>query len=220
MSENNKLCVSDTLLNLLKQDYVICRRCRAGLTGSDEDTAAHRFFHRNLYGDEIEITATREDYLKSVKETGEWYVNHVPTYASVIQDESRSKYNGDLKNYKEYSLKNKGKTSVHCVLSVDTDALDIALLTPDDQILRGSENAAINYRDCLRQIGFRRKIAYYPCDFLDEKSDYNKPGDDCVRYLFAVLAGWIAGLLKNTQNLQKQVTGEPTQKQWQRIVLT
>jgi hypothetical protein len=186
MREKNKFFVSDTLLNLLKQDYVICRRCRAGIVKSQADKTLGHFFHDNLYGDEIEITATPEDYLNAVDETGEWYVNHVPTYASKIQDEPYSRYNGALKNYKEYSLRNKGKTSIHRVLSSDTDAASTAHLNPGDQILRGTENAAVYYEDCLRQIDFKKHIAYYPCDFLGKESDYNKPGDDCVRYLFAI----------------------------------
>lgn len=186
MSEKNKLFVSDTLLGLLKQDYVICRRCRAGIIKSQKAEMLDRIFHRNLYGDEIKITASRKDYLKAVDETSEWYVNHVPTYASIIQDEPYSKYNGDLKNYRNYSLKNKGKTSTHRALSSDVDANSITDLKPDDLILRGTENAASYYTNCLKQIDFDRQIAYYPCDFLGKGSDYNKPGDDCVRYLFAV----------------------------------
>ena len=186
MSEKNKLFVSDTLLSLLKQDYVICRRCRAGIIKSRKTEMLDRIFHGNLYGDEIEITASHEDYLKAVDETGEWYVNHVPTYASRIQDEPYSKYNGDLKNYRNYDLKNKGKTSTHRALSSDVDANSISDLKPDDLILRGTENAASYYNNCLKQIDFERQIAYYPCDFLGKESDYNKPGDDCVRYLFAV----------------------------------
>lgn len=38
----------------------------------------------------------------------------------------------------------------------------------------------------MSRINFGSKIAYYPCDFLDGSCDYNTPGDDCVRYMFAI----------------------------------
>ena len=186
MSKKNKLFVSDTLINLLSQDYVICRNCRAGIAKPQADEMLRRLFHGNLYGDEIKISASCEDYLEAINETGEWYVNHVPTYAAIIQGEPYSRYDGNLKNYKEYDLKNKRKTSAYRVLTSDLNARSTLTLKPDDQILRGTENAAANYKDYFGQIDFDRKIAYYPCDFLSRKSDYYKPGDDCVRFLFAV----------------------------------
>ena len=186
MSEKNKLFVSDTLLNLLKQDYVICRRCRAGIKKSGTGETLDRLLHGNLYADDVKITASCEDYLRAIDEMGEWYVNHVPTYASGIQTEPFSKYNGDLQNYKKYELKNKGKSSTYLVLSSDADSPGTSHLKADTQVLRGTENAASNYQDCFDQIDFEQKIAYYPCDLLSQVSDYNKPGDDCVRYLFAV----------------------------------
>ena len=186
MSEKNKLFLSDTLLSLLQQRYVICRRCRAGIQKSQVDETFNHLFHRNLYVDEIEITASRNDYLRAIDEMGEWYVNHVPTYASKIQDEDFSNYTGNLVNYKEYRLKSGWKTSTQLALSLDPEAPSTASLHPNDQILRGTENAAVYYRDYFKQIDFDGKIAYYPCDFFSESSDYNQPGDDCVRYLFAI----------------------------------
>jgi hypothetical protein len=187
MSEKNKLYVSDTLLNLLKQDYVVCRRCRAGFDKNGAKGTLQHLLYKNLYTEEFEIEASREDYLKAVDEISEWYVDHVPTYAARIQDEPFSKYNGRLTNYKEYAMKNKGKTSTHNVISSDTNASSTALLKPDDEILRGTENAACYYNENIKQIDFKKHIAYYPCDILDASSDYSKPGDDCVRYVFAVL---------------------------------
>ena len=187
MNEKNKLYASDSLLNLLKQDYVVCRRCRAGFDKTGADGIWQHLLHKNLYTEEFEIEASREDYLKAVGEISEWYVDHVPTYAAGIQDESFSKYNGSLTNYKEYTMKNKGKTSTHNVISSDINASSLSLLKPDDEILRGTENAACYYNENIKQIDFKRHIAYYPCNLLDAGSDYSKPGDDCVRYVFAVL---------------------------------
>ncbi len=186
MIPKNKLQVSDSLLNLLKKDYTICRRCQAGIKKTGVSKSIHQLFHSNLYGKNIEISASLEEYLDSVDKVGEWYVEHVPTYASSIQDEPYSKYTGNLQNYKIYSMRNKGHTADHRVPSSEATENRIQSLKPDDQILRGTEKAAINYINCFRQIYFKKKIAYYPCDFLNTESDYNMPGDDCVRYLFAV----------------------------------
>ena len=186
MSDKNKWNVSDTLLNLLKQDYVVCRRCGAGLNSSKADGFINHLLHGNLYGDEIPITASQGDYLKAIDEVSEWYVDHVPTYASRIQEEPYSKYTGQYKNYKTISLWNRGKRKSYTVLSADTEANSATFLSPDNQILRGSEKAVQNYSDCFRQIRFKRQIAYYPCDILPEDSDYNTPGDDCVRYMFTI----------------------------------
>lgn len=173
MSEKNKLIVSDTLLNLLKQDYVICRRCRAGVKKPGTSGALDRILHANLYTEDVKITASREDYLNAIDEMGEWYVNHVPTYASGIQEESFSKYDGKLRNYKKYELKNKGKSSTYLVLSSDTGSPSTSHLKSGTQILRGTENAASNYQKYFDQIDFERRIAYYPCDLLSQASDYN-----------------------------------------------
>lgn len=186
MNEKNKMLVSDSLLNLLKNDYTICRRCRAGIKKSGVYGPIHQMFHSNMYGEDVEISASYEEYLDSIDDVGEWYVEHVPTYASLIQDESYSKYNGYNQHYKTYSMKNKGHVTDHRVPSSETTENQLKSLSPDDQILRGTEKAAINYINCFKQIDFRKKIAYYPCDFLNSESDYRMPGDDCVRYLFAV----------------------------------
>ena len=186
MSEKNKREVSDTLISLLKQDYVICRRCRAGINETGVDDLINHILHRNLYGDDIPVTATQEDYLKAIEEVSEWYVDHVPTYASKIQEEPYSECTGQYHNYKTVSLRNKGRVKSYIVLTSDTGAESTYNLSPDSQILRGSEKAAKNYSNCFRHINFERQIAYYPCDILSADSDYNTPGDDCVRYMFTI----------------------------------
>lgn len=187
MSENNKLLVSDSLTSLFKKDYTICRRCRAGLLKSGVSGIIDRIFNDNLYGEEIPIAASREDYLEAIDEMSEWYTSHVPTYASRIQEEPYSSYDGTYQGYKKYSLKNKGKEKNYIVLSSEGGTESASHLGKNDMILRGSEEAAKNYADCFSEIRFERKIAYYPCDLLNASTDYTTPGDDCVRYLFAVL---------------------------------
>lgn len=186
MNENNKLFVSDTLMNLLRCDYIVCRRCRAGIRQVGTNEPLNHLLHPNLYGNDIAITASYADYLEAIDEMSKWYVDHVPTYASKLQNEQYSEYDGVYTNYKEFQLKNHGKTTTHIVLSSDKSASSTSLLNSDTQILRGSENAAKNYLTCFKQIDFDRKIAYYPCNLLGQESDYNKPGDDCVRYMFAI----------------------------------
>ena len=55
----------------------------------------------------------------------------------------------------------------------------------EDKILRANEEAVVNYKNEYVNIDFEKKIAYYPCELLSG-SEYTKPGDDCVRYVFAV----------------------------------
>lgn len=186
MSDKNKETTKETLLELLKKEYTICRKCKAGLNKPRNEEIIDNILHDNLYVEDVKIVSTYKDYLNAVNTMGEWYVNHVPTYASKLQTEAFSKYSGDLSHYKEYVLKHKGETNTYIVLSSAEDAQSTGLLSGDALILRGSEKAALNYKDAFDQIDFEKRIAYYPCDLLDQSSDYNKPGDDCVRYLFAV----------------------------------
>lgn len=186
MSEKNKISTSENLTNLIKQDYVVCRKCRAGIIKSGAGDAWDRFFYPGLYAEEEEIIATYEDYLSAINEMSEWYVDHVPTYASRIQDEKLLLYKGNLHNFKEIDLRNRLRTRQHIVVSSDKEAKSISLLDRDTLIMRSCENAAVNYQDNYKRIKFNSRIAYYPCELLSEGSDYSTPGDDCVRYIFAV----------------------------------
>ena len=203
MSEKNKLKVKDTIDSLLKQDYVICRICRAGI----KKTWIDGLFHSNLYGDEIEISASYEDYLKSIDEMSEWYVNHVPTYQKEIQLEKFDKnenYGDAIVGYKEYELKIDGKIESFKVLSSSQDAISLRFLKDGEQILCASEEAVNNYLENFDDIDFDRYLAYYPCNLLNEVKDYNKPGDDCVRYIFAVFNNMDADFNKKYTQLTKK----------------
>lgn len=186
MSDKNKKVVSDTLCSLLGQDYLICRRCKAGVEKEGVTGLYDKIRYPNLYIDDVEVVASYEDYLNAINEMSHWYVDHVPTYASSIQDEPYSNYHGELKHYNVYSMTNKGTTARHIALSRDVDAKQTSSLKQNSRILRADENAAINYMDQFTNIDFRRHIAYYPCNLLDSAQDYNTPGDDCVRYMFAI----------------------------------
>lgn len=48
---------------------------------------------------------------------------------------------------------------------------------------------------------FKKQIAYYPCNILSNASDYNTPGDDCVRLLFAILNRMDSQFAKKYQRL-------------------
>lgn len=187
IKETNKKAVSDSLINLLKNDYTICRKCKAGVKESLGNSWFNHLFHNNLY-QEMEVDASKEDYLNSINEMGEWYVEHISTYASLIQEEAIEKYTGEFDTYKEYLMPDKnGTEKAYKVISSDKGGTNINSIDSSTKILRANETAAINYLENYESIIFEKKIAYYPCDLLDEKSDYNMPGDDCVRFVFSIL---------------------------------
>lgn len=189
MSDRNKKVSNDTLTSLLQKEYVICRKCRAGMKMPLIQEAFDRLLHRNLYVDDVNINASYEDYIRAIDSMGEWYINHVPTYASKIEEESLQKYRGDLENYNKIQLKDKAsKKSEYYVITDDVNSNNIEKLKPDTQILRAKESAAKNYQDKYDSIKFEKRIAYYPCNEISPKSKYNMPGDDCVRYIFAVFS--------------------------------
>ena len=182
MSEQNKKVVQDTLLNLVQDGFVVCRRCRAGIAKNERAERFDKINYPNLYIEDIVESATIEKYHASIQEMGEWYVNHVPTYATTIQQEQFNQYKGTLTNFRSYSIKGKD----YKVLTEDK-AVSTSELGPDSLITRGKESA-IQYLDKnYKTIRFKSKIAYYPCELLVESKDYNTPGDDCTRYVFAVL---------------------------------
>lgn len=187
MNNKNKLSVEDTLLNLLKQDYIICRRCRAGIEKHRSEEERDRRNYKYLYTDDIEISASYEEYLDAIDTVSEWYVNHVPTYQSKIEIEPFSDVRSDSNYYREYELKDgKGILDRYKVVSLDVKADNVAILKPTDQVTRANENAISNYQRNYNNITFGPYLMFYPCEFLKEASDYNKAGDDCVRYLFSV----------------------------------
>ena len=189
ISDKNKRIVEDAITNLLKKEYVICRKCRAGMKAAPADEFKNRLFYYNLNVADIEVDASREEYLSAIDTMGEWYINHVPTYAARIEEEAFEKYKGNLVNYKEYQLKSKnGKIRSYNVITSDSDSNSVNQLKASTQILRAKESAAQNYINAYTLIDFQKRIAYYPCDEISPKAEYNMPGDDCVRYIFSIFS--------------------------------
>lgn len=182
MREQNKKSTQDTLLHLVQEGYVICRKCRAGITKKDKSEKIDRKNYPNLYVEDVVELSTLENYHDAISEMGEWYVNHIPTYAGRIQEEELTKYKGTLTEYREYKLNGKK----YNVLTEDK-ALPMSELEQDTLITRGTESAIQYYEEEYESIKFKSRIAYYPCDLLKDCMDYNMPGDDCTRYMFAVL---------------------------------
>lgn len=198
MSNKNKKEVSDTLENLYKQKYTICKQCGAGIKKNGINQIVDRLLYSNLYK-EIELPiATRTDYINAINLISEWYVNNIPTYASVLQEETIEDYYGDYKNYKEYNLINKDYANVYKVVTSDDTGNYIDDLKDKESILRANENAVISYIKNFLKIEFKSRIAFYPCNLINDKV-----GDDCVRLMFAVFSNLEDNFVKKYKILSK-----------------
>lgn len=60
-------------------------------------------------------------------------------------------------------------------------------MNSEDKILRANEKAVMNYDRYYDNVTKRGGILQYPCEYIEYANDYNKAGDDCVRYVFTVL---------------------------------
>jgi len=201
MSDKNKLLVSDTLTNLLKDGYTICLKCKAGVKKSRVTEIKERIAYPNLFVDDVEITANRDSYLNAIDDISKWYVNHIPTYRKTLQQEVYGKYTGPLNNYEEYILRHGLSKDTYRVMTSNVTAKSVELLSDEDLVLCGNENAAKFYRDNYDRIKFKRYLAYYPCDILESNSDYSAIGDDCVRFLFAVFSRMDSGFVSKYKML-------------------
>lgn len=87
MSERNKLLVNETVENLIKKGYIICNRCKAGIKRRHEFIANTLENIENiLFGNREISLKSYEEYLDSIEEMGKWYVNHVATYETQLDD--------------------------------------------------------------------------------------------------------------------------------------
>ena len=87
MSEKNKFLVNDTLENLLSKGYYVCNRCKAGIKRKNEKVASFLENVENvLFANEEISFKLYDEYLNSIDEMGEWYVNHIPTYQKKLSD--------------------------------------------------------------------------------------------------------------------------------------
>ena len=189
--EKNKQLKTDSLANIVKDGYTICGDCNAGVRKSFLTNIFNRFSDNvNVDYDDI-ILPTKEEYLKAVEEIGEWYVDHIPTYCRVLQEEDLQDYYGTDKNVDTIRLKTKGwmldKAKEYKYITNKESKTTIDNINPNDKILRANERAIMNYNRHYSNVIKKGGILQYPCEFIENASDYNKAGDDCVRYVFTVL---------------------------------
>lgn len=189
--DKNKQYRTDALTNIVSDGYTICGDCNAGIKKSFITNIINMFDdHINVDYDDIELP-TREEYLKAVENIGEWYINHIPTYCKVLQEEAKEEYNGIEKYIDKIELETKNrlfnKSVKYNYLTENNTSITIDDLSINDKVLRANENAIYNYSKEYSQINVKGGILQYPCEFITESPQYNKAGDDCVRYLFTVL---------------------------------
>ena len=103
MSERNKLFINNSLENLINSGYNICKRCKAGVKRKHENVARTLEDIENfLFGNEDISFKSYDEYLKSIDEMGEWYVNHIATYegtpSEIDATENAKNYYRDNKN--------------------------------------------------------------------------------------------------------------------------
>lgn len=106
MSTKNKKYVTDSLENLISNNYYICDRCHSGLKRKNEllsNIIAQ--FDSLLFGDGVIELPSKDAYLKSIDQMGKWYVEHVSTYCTVADDIATD----DAKKYYLNNIKNINK---------------------------------------------------------------------------------------------------------------
>ena len=189
--EKNKQLKTDSLANIVKDGYTICGDCNAGVRKSFLTNIFNRFSDTvNVDYDDI-ILPTKEEYLEAVEEIGEWYVDHIPTYCRKLQEEDLQDYNGIDKNVDSIKLKSKNqlsnKTKEYKYITSKETNITIYNMNSEDKILRANEKAVMNYDRYYDNVTKRGGILQYPCEYIEYANDYNKAGDDCVRYVFTVL---------------------------------
>lgn len=189
--EKSKQLKTDSLANIVKDGYTICGDCNAGIRKSFLTNIFDRFNESVNVDYEDIVLPTKEEYLKAVEEIGEWYVDHIPTYCRVLQEEDLQDYSGADNNVDSIKLKTKDrlfdKTKEYKYITSKETTTTIDMLEDKYQILRANEKAINNYHKYYSKIDVKGGILQYPCEFIENASDYNKAGDDCVRYVFTVL---------------------------------
>lgn len=87
MREKNKLKTNDTLEHLINNGYFICNRCKAGIKRKNENVAsALESIENLLFGDKDAPLKSYDEYLNSIDEMGQWYVEHIATYETSPDD--------------------------------------------------------------------------------------------------------------------------------------
>ena len=101
MSERNKLRLNDSLEHIMNNGYFICNRCKAGIKRKNEYVANILEGIENILFDNKDISLKPYDeFTNSIDEMGKWYVDHVATYETELD-------NIATQNAKEYYKSNK-----------------------------------------------------------------------------------------------------------------
>ena len=189
--EKNKQLKTDSLANIVKDGYTICGDCNAGVRKSFLTNILNRFSDTVNVDYEDIVLPTKEEYLKAIEKVGEWYVSHVPTYCKNLQEEDLQDYSGADNNVDSIKLKTKDrlfdKTKEYKYITSKETNITIDNMNSEDKILRANEKAVTNYDRYYDSVTKRGGILQYPCEYIEYANDYNKAGDDCVRYVFTVL---------------------------------
>ena len=101
MSERNKLKINDSLEHLTSSGYFVCNRCKAGIKRKHEFVAsALEGIENILFGDKDISLKSYDEYLNSIEEMGKWYVEHIATYETNLNDIATEKAKEYYKNNK------------------------------------------------------------------------------------------------------------------------
>ena len=89
MSERNKLRTNNSLENLINDGFYVCNRCKAGVKRKNEYIAEIlENIENKIFGNDDINYKTYDEYLKSIDEMGEWYVQHVASYEGILYSDS------------------------------------------------------------------------------------------------------------------------------------
>lgn len=95
------------------------------------------------------------------------------------------------------------------MLTMNDSSVTIYDLNGNEKVLRANENAIYNYKNNYSKIDAKSGILQYPCEFLSESIEYNKAGDDCVRYVFTVLnsidSQFVERIAKSSRKMWSQI---------------
>ena len=161
ISEKNRLEIIDTLSNICAKGYKICKNCRCGLSKK------YVYLRYEL--------PSRDEYLKAIDTMGEWYINHIPTYQTELEQEEIVDYENNQFYVKEYTLLNRYKKeketkSQYLVLTNDLNGENLSIYEKDKLVLRGTENAVKYYKENYNNIKpfIPKDLYYYPCKYLED----------------------------------------------------
>ena len=112
MSERNKLRTNNSLENLINDGFYVCNRCKAGVKRKNEYIAEIlENIENKIFGNDDINYKTYDEYLKSIDEMGEWYVQHVASYEGILYSDSATE--NANKYYETSRITKKGKLNCY-----------------------------------------------------------------------------------------------------------